>query len=80
MSPAEVSRELAKTPRHPLGIGLDELGEKFADPLIFQRATLIEKFTCTTQVCFRLLHDQHVEENEHLAEMVIGAKPADCAW
>jgi hypothetical protein len=27
------------------------------------------------QVGFRLLHDQHVEENEHLAEVVIGANP-----
>ncbi|BCH28827.1 hypothetical protein MesoLjLc_07570 [Mesorhizobium sp. L-8-10] len=71
---------MAKTRRHPLCIGVDEICEKFASFLTRQGAILIENLVCAAQVGFRLLNDQDIEENERLAQVMIGAKPADCAW
>src|SRR5262245_33971594 len=53
---------------------VQEFGRRFVD----QPAVLREQSGGVADIGFRLLHGRHVEEDERLPKVMIGAESADC--
>src|SRR5262245_60831570 len=64
---------------YPLGVRVHEILQKFARAIIREHALLIEFVSDAADIRLRHLHARHVEKNERLPQVVVGAEGADRA-